>query len=103
MSSSRIYHSISKIPVIPLLVLFAGEYELWRIHKGIHPYWTPKLEEAGILKRRHKAAPETSETRAEDSKVESSGEKRQVKIKWTNLNGVPIPTLDIRTPPFRKD
>ncbi|CAO2654843.1 Nn.00g115760.m01.CDS01 [Neocucurbitaria sp. VM-36] len=103
MSSTRIYHNISKIPITSTLVLIFGNYELWRIHKGIHPYWTPKLEAAGIVTRRHKTLSEPSDNRAVATRVEPSGEESEAAIRWTNLNGIPIPTLEALMRPFRKD
>jgi hypothetical protein len=91
MSSSRIYHNISKIPITSTLVLILGNYELWRIHKGIHPYWNPKLEAAGYTKKRQDTTPEASGNGAVGARVEpSSG---GVSIQWMNLNGVPIPFI----------
>ncbi|KAJ4368265.1 hypothetical protein N0V83_006621 [Neocucurbitaria cava] len=103
MSSTRIYHNISKIPITSTLVLIFGNYELWRIHKGIHPYWTPKLEAAGIVRRKHSTAPESSDSRAVATKVEAGGEESETAIRWTNINGIPIPTLEALMRPFRKD
>ncbi|KAF1846652.1 uncharacterized protein K460DRAFT_367398 [Cucurbitaria berberidis CBS 394.84] len=105
MSSTRIYHNISKIPITSTLVLIFGNYELWRIHKGIHPYWTPKLEAAGIVTRQHKTTPEPSDSRAVADKVEAGGDAGEAAIRWTSLNGIPIllPTLEGLMRPFRKD
>jgi hypothetical protein len=96
MSSSRIYHNISKIPITSTLVLIWGNYELWRIHKGIHPYWSPRLEAAGYTKKRQDATLEAPGNGAGGSgavgaKVEASS--GGVSIQWMNLNGVPIPFI----------
>lgn len=85
--------------VTSFLVLGIGNYELWRIHKGTHPYWTPRLEEAGIVKQRNKLA--------EDGSIKQeppAAEKPEPKawIKWTDLNGVPIPTLEASVQPTQK-
>lgn len=86
--------------VTSILVLGFGNYELWRVHKGIHPYWTPRLEEAGIVRQRNKLAKDGS------IKPETiGGEKpaRKAWIKWTDLNGVPIPTLETSIRPTGKN
>ena len=92
MSSTRIHHNISRIPITSTLLLVFANYELWRIHKGTHPYWTPKLEEAGILRRRNKTTSNASAS-AVGSGAEATGESPGVSIQWMNLNGVPIPFI----------
>ncbi|KZM25973.1 uncharacterized protein EKO05_0009187 [Ascochyta rabiei] len=86
--------------VTSLLVLGVGNYELWRIHKGIHPYWTPRLEEAGIVRQRNRLA-EDGNTKQEAATAEKPAPKAW--IKWTDLNGVPIPTLETSIQPTRKN
>ncbi|KAJ4322752.1 hypothetical protein N0V94_002270 [Neodidymelliopsis sp. IMI 364377] len=86
--------------VTSFLVLGIGNYELWRIHKGTHPYWTPRLEEAGIVKQRNKLA-EDGSLKQERASEEETAPKAW--IKWTNLNGVPIPTLEASVQPTRKN
>jgi hypothetical protein len=86
--------------VTSLLVLGIGNYELWRVHKGIHPYWTPRLEEAGIVRQRNKLA-EDGSIKPEAVAAEKPAPKAW--IKWTDLNGVPIPTLEASVRPTRKD
>jgi hypothetical protein len=86
--------------VTSVLVLAIGNYELWRIHKGIHPYWTPRLEEAGIVKQRNKLA-EDGSLKQESAAAEETAPRAW--IKWTNLNGVPIPTLEASVQPTRKN
>jgi len=87
--------------ITSVFVLGVGNYELWRIHKGIHPYWTPRLEEAGIVRQRNKLAEDGSIK----PQVVVAAEKPSPKawIKWTDLNGVPIPTLETSIQPTRKD
>ncbi|KAG9378126.1 hypothetical protein A1F94_011242 [Pyrenophora tritici-repentis] len=92
MSSTRIYHNISRIPITSTLVLIFGNYELWRIHKGTHPYWSPKLEEAGLVRRRNKTNSEASASTV-GSGTEARSESPGVSIQWMNLNGVPIPFI----------
>ncbi|EUC50719.1 hypothetical protein COCMIDRAFT_81278 [Bipolaris oryzae ATCC 44560] len=96
MSSTRIFHNISRIPVTSTLVLIFGNYELYRIHKGTHPYWSPILEEKGIVRRR---VQNTSESTGGQSApvVESQREGRKTSIQWLNLNGVPIPFITGRS------
>lgn len=104
MSSTRIYHNISKIPITSTLVLIFGNYEIYRIHKGTHPYWTPKLEAAGIVTRRNGTrANHSRELDANEGSHVEGEERNQGPIKWTNLNGVPIPTLGSLMRPFGKD
>jgi hypothetical protein len=104
MSSSRIYQNISKIPITSVLVLVLGNIELYRIHKGTHPYWTPKLEAAGIdMKRGKRTASESPDERVTQKNVEAADEASEGPIRWTNLNGVPIPTLGSLIRPFGKD
>jgi hypothetical protein len=91
MSSSRVYHNISKIPITSTLVLILGNYELWRIHKGTHPYWSPKLEAAGYTRKRQDTTPEAPGNGAVGARVEPS--TGGVSIQWMNLNGVPIPFI----------
>lgn len=85
--------------VTSFLVLGIGNYELWRIHKGTHPYWTPRLEEAGIVKQRNKLA-EDGSIKQEPPAAEKPAPKAW--IKWTDLNGVPIPTLEASVQPTQK-
>ena len=92
MSSTRIYHNISRIPITSTLVLIFGNYELWRIHKGTHPYWSPKLEEAGIVRRRTKTTSDASASTV-GSGTEARGDSPGASIQWMNLNGVPIPFI----------
>jgi hypothetical protein len=89
-----------------VLVLVVGNYELWRIHKGIHPYWTPRLEEAGVVRQRKKLADHGSvKPDAVAVPVAAAAEKPAPKawIKWTDLNGLPIPTIEASIRPTRKD
>ena len=108
--------------VTSFLVLAVGNYELWRIHKGIHPYWTPRLEEAGIVRQRNKLAdhgslkPDAVAVAAKkpgavavDAKkpgavaVDAENPTPKAWIKWTDFNGVPIPTLETSIRPTGKD
>jgi hypothetical protein len=93
MSSTRIYHNISRIPITSTIVLIFGNYELWRIHKGTHPYWSPKFEQAGLTIPRNKTNSGTSDNGATGTRVEAGRESRGVSIQFMNLNGVPIPFL----------
>ncbi|USP75940.1 uncharacterized protein yc1106_03214 [Curvularia clavata] len=92
MSSTRIFHNISRIPVTSTLVLIFGNYELYRIHKGTHPYWSPILEEKGIVRRRKQTASETLGGQGASS-TEAKREGGKTSIQWLNLNGVPIPFI----------
>lgn len=86
--------------VTSILVLGLGNYELWRVHKGIHPYWTPRLEEAGIVRQRNKLAEDGS---LKQQVVATEKPSPKAWIKWTDLNGVPIPTLETGVRPTRED
>ncbi|KAG9194582.1 hypothetical protein G6011_04617 [Alternaria panax] len=93
MSSTRIYHNISRIPVTSTIVLIFANYELWRIHRGTHPYWSPKFEQAGLTAPRDKTNSGTTDDGATGARVEAGRELRGVSIQFMNLNGVPIPFL----------
>ncbi len=80
----------------------AGNYELYRIHKGTHPYWSPRLEAAGILKRREKTSTESSGNGAVQTNAEAGRDGSESVIRWTNVRGVPVPTLEALMPPFGK-
>jgi hypothetical protein len=107
MSSTRIYHNVSKLPIVSTTVLIFANYELWRIHKGTHPYWSPRLEAVGLVRTQQKEASGSNvgntgmaETKAVKTEADNpSG----AAIQWTNLNGVPIPTLEAFMRPYRKD
>ncbi|KAF2129609.1 hypothetical protein P153DRAFT_385817 [Dothidotthia symphoricarpi CBS 119687] len=106
MSSTKIYHNITKLPIAATLVLIFGNYELYRIHKGQHPYWTPLLEAKGFKRGRSKydaiaASPENGAKDSKDPKVVADAPPSPF-IKWTNLNGVPIPTLDFMSSPRKE-
>jgi hypothetical protein len=105
MSSTKIYHNISRLPIVSTVVLIWGNYEIYRIHKGTHPYWSPRLEAAGIVRGGEKTSLESPKQNAKDAGVEGAdaGGVGGVSIRWTNLNGVPIPTLDGLIKPFRND
>lgn len=94
MSSGRVFQKTCAI-----LVLIAGNYELYRIQNGTHPYWSPKLEAA---KQQRRTALDSPKDHSKDNQAAQS-ESSETSLKWTNLNGVPIPTLDALMRPFRKD
>ncbi|EOA87037.1 hypothetical protein ACJQWK_08486 [Exserohilum turcicum] len=96
MSSTRIFHNISRIPVTSTLVLIYGNYELYRIHKGTHPYWSPILEEKGIVRRRTKTVSEASDGNVAQG-TETRREGGKASIQWLNLNGVPIPFIALKS------
>jgi hypothetical protein len=96
MSSTRIFHNITRIPITSTIVLLFGNYELYRIHKGTHPYWSPILEQKGIVRRRAQTDLEASGGQGV-SGMESKREERKASIQWLNLNGVPIPFITGRS------
>ncbi|KAB2111792.1 hypothetical protein AG0111_0g64 [Alternaria gaisen] len=93
MSSTRIYHNISRTPITSTILLIFANYELWRIHKGTHPYWSPKFEQAGLTAPRNEANSSTPDSGAPATRAEARRELRGVSIQFMNLNGVPIPFL----------
>lgn len=100
MSSARGF--LSKIPITSTLVLIFGNIELYRVHKGIHPYWTPKLEATGYVPGENKTSSSGStEKRVKSAKVDDGDNTSETSIRWANLNGVPIPTLEALVRPFR--
>jgi hypothetical protein len=85
MSTTILSHHAARLPIASTLVMIYGSYEVHRIFTGTHPTWSPRLEAAGI----------TSFKKGEDG-AESTGETGGVSdtaIRWTNVNGIPIPTL----------
>lgn len=103
MSSTRIYHNFSKIPITSTIILIFWNYELYRIHQGIHPIWTPKLEAAGIVRSRGTLADRSEEPGVHNKSGAGGNVAGEGAIRWTNLNGVPIPTLGALVRPFGKD
>lgn len=92
---------MARIPITAILVLVFGNYELYRIHKGTHPYWSPLLEAKGLRRVRKKEEAVSADNGARDSRAVAETIPSP-SIKWTNLNGVPIPTLEFTTS-SRKD
>lgn len=85
MSTTIISQHAARLPIVSTVLMIYGSYQVHRVLTGTHPTWSPRLEEAGF----------TSFKQAEAG-AESSGEAGGVgdaAIRWTNVNGVPIPTL----------
>ncbi|KAF2829362.1 hypothetical protein CC86DRAFT_404003 [Ophiobolus disseminans] len=100
MSSTKIYHNVTKMPIASTMCLMFGLYEAHRIHRGTHPYFSPRLEAAGVQGSRGRAASEVTTGGA--VVTEDASGVGEISIKWTNLNGVPIPTLEGLMTPFGK-
>lgn len=71
-------------------------YEMYRVYRGTHPYFSPKLEAAGILPR-----PPAHATKPTDKKPAVDALDKE-EMGWTRLNGVPIPSLEMLMRPFRR-
>jgi hypothetical protein len=65
-------------------------YEAYRIHMGTHPYWSPKLEQARMIRQQNKTNSGASNNAA-GARIEAGRESRGTSIQFMNLNGVPIP------------
>ena len=99
MSSTRIYHNVTKLPIASTACLIWATYQVHRIHRGTHP-WSSKLEAAGISSSRDITASES--TSSGGMATGDAGGVSGTSITWTNLNGVPIPTLEGLLKPFGK-
>lgn len=101
MSSTRVYHNVTKLPIASTMALMFGLYEAHRIHRGTHPFFSPRMENAGMPDSQNK--PVTATTNGGTVAVEDASAVSGASIRWTNLNGVPIPTLEGLMSPFGKE
>jgi len=92
MVTTRIYHSVTKLPVASTLLLMGATYEVHRIHRGTHPRITPLLESNGIVNSRNRTAADSTGGVA-SATGDSAAVSNVPLITWTMLNGIPIPTL----------
>jgi len=110
MSSTRIFHTYTRLPIISTLVLFYCNYEFYRVSKGTHPWISPRLEKLGIVRRDMKPADKSpNDANSTEKKPVAPTMGRGIEswdkgeVGWTNLNGIPIPSLEMLIRPFRRD
>lgn len=80
-----------------------GNYELYRIYQGTHPTFSPYLEKAGIYTVDTTDSKDATEKKPIDGRPGRLGQSQVEDDGWIRMNGVPIPTLEMLTRPFRKD
>lgn len=101
MSSTRIFRSTPSLASsLNTAVLLYCNYELYRVWKGTHPYFSPRLEASGLLQKPTDTAANTAGNKPAEKRIEAL-EKSEVG--WTNLNGIPIPRFEMLIRPFRRD
>lgn len=91
MATTRIYN-VTKLPIASTIGMVWATYEVHRIHRGTHPYVTPRLEAAGIIAPRNADVSNAAGTEAPTNE-DSAGGSSIPTFTWTSLNGLPIPTL----------
>lgn len=130
MPPTRIFHNYTKLPIISVLLLTFGNYELYRVVKGTHPYISVQVNGepiAGGLK--DKSPPSSTRTEIEErmdklQKEKKAGTVEEIKAaraedktksfadrlpkendeeRWIMLNGIPIPSFDLLMSPWRRD
>ena len=92
MVSTRIYHNVTRLPITSTLLLVAANFELYRIHKGTHPYFSPVVGGPAAEMRGNKAASDAPGSNV-SAGTDTKGEGSRSSIQWLNLNGVPVPFL----------
>jgi hypothetical protein len=104
MSTTKIYHNVTRLPLVSTAVMIWGTYEVHRVSRGTHPYWSPRLEAAGIQGFNKDRALEAGSVRDIAAKVATGDvvDLSDASITWTNLNGMPIPTLAALSTPSRE-
>jgi hypothetical protein len=97
MSTTILSRNAARLPVVSTFAMIYGSYEMHRITTGTHPFWTPRLEAAGIeslkIHDARLADSTNNSTVAAESATEYARGVGMVSLRWTNLNGIPIPTL----------
>jgi hypothetical protein len=94
MTTTIILNSLQRFPVASTAFMIFGAFEAHRIYTGRHPNVSPELEAAGISAF-SKSDNEITVPGA-SSRVATSGDAASVRdtpIRWTNVNGIPVPTL----------
>ncbi|KAF2799010.1 hypothetical protein K505DRAFT_321449 [Melanomma pulvis-pyrius CBS 109.77] len=112
MSSTRIFHTYTKLPILSTLALLFCNYELYRITKGTHPYISAKLQiqaqgrgeepadkrtEAAEKAPRPNAGVASRDKPFGDRVGEGGGDGA-----WLMLNGIPIPSFELLMRPWRR-
>jgi hypothetical protein len=104
MSTTRIYHNVTRLPIVSTVIMIWGTYEAHRIYKGTHPYWSPRLEAGGILGFNKERNAKSGSVGAVDTQAATSDAGGvSSAITWTSLNGIPIPTLAAMSTPTREE
>lgn len=94
MSTTILSHNAARLPIASTLVMIYGSYQVHQIYTGKHPQWSPRLEAAGITGFTNGDS-ESAEP-GSSSRVATTGDATGVSdtpIRWTTVNGIPIPTL----------
>lgn len=118
MSSTRIYHTYTRLPFFSIGTLLLINFEIYKIRKGTS-ILSPRLEKAGFkpssANPSNTPRPKSSETTPEASvnggATENRGRERrrnewkgELERDWMYINGwVPVPSFEMLTRPFRKD
>ncbi|KAH7130435.1 hypothetical protein B0J11DRAFT_504218 [Dendryphion nanum] len=90
---------------ILLGILLFTNYEMYRVFTHRHPYWTPRLVNAGLVVPKSSVEKEGQNGSAStgfNSKRMPAQEEKMETVGWTWLNGVPIPSYELLTRPFRR-
>jgi hypothetical protein len=97
MSTTILSRNAAKLPIASTFAMIYGSYEMHRVLTGTHPYWTPRLEAAGIesLKAQDKRLADSANNGAvaADAAAEHAQGVGAISLRWTSVNGIPIPTL----------
>jgi hypothetical protein len=104
MSTTKVYNGVAKLPIMSTFLMFWGCIELHRVSKGTHPYWSPRLEAAGFTGFSKDSSSEPGSVRdiaARVAKGDAVG-LGDASVTFTNLNGMPIPTLAALSTPSRE-
>jgi hypothetical protein len=88
MSTTKVYNGVAKLPIMSTFLMFWGCIELHRVSKGTHPYWSPR---PGSVR----------DIAARVAKGDAVG-LGDASVTFTNLNGMPIPTLAALSTPSRE-
>jgi hypothetical protein len=97
MATTIISNTAARLPVATTALMIYGAYECHRIYTGKHARVSPQLETAGIsaFSKGNNNNNENSESGG-SNRVATTGDAPSVSdtpIRWTNVNGIPIPTL----------
>jgi uncharacterized membrane protein len=73
-----------------------GAIQAHQIANGTHPYWSKRLEAAGVegfKKRGNGLSTSTNSNTPASETVAEHNRGVTAAVKWTSVNGIPIPTL----------